>query len=167
MLAGKGEGKHRRTKAEKTDLDKGHGLDVADGPSQLDDADVRGAVLAVDRDVRDALDPVLDGVGDVRHHLDGLAEVLSLPLLLYHMLWERGSARREATISLDRGGRGVGCMKGRKERREEGRRVVAWLSHLVDLASCEVVVPAKSHVQEPLIVSEIQIRLNLEKAGPS
>ena len=39
--------------------------------AQLDDADVGHAVAAVHGRVRHALNPVLDGVGDVRHHLRG------------------------------------------------------------------------------------------------
>mmetsp|Transcript_8239 Transcript_8239/g.24329 ORF Transcript_8239/g.24329 Transcript_8239/m.24329 type:complete len:351 (+) Transcript_8239:1761-2813(+) len=80
-------------------LDKGHRLNVPEGPAQLDDADFRRQVLVCTRvfgfgfvfvfldDVRhglprDVQDPLLDRVADVRHHLDGLSEVLadSLPL---------------------------------------------------------------------------------------
>lgn len=43
----------------------------ADGAAELDDAHVRGAVAAVAGDARDALDPLLDGVGDVRYNLAG------------------------------------------------------------------------------------------------
>ena len=67
-------------------LNEGHGLDVADGAAQLDDADVGGAVAAVDGDMRDALDPVLDGVCDVRHHLHRLPQVVAAPLALDHRL---------------------------------------------------------------------------------
>jgi len=47
-------------------LDKGHALNVADGPSQLDDANI--GLLAVDVLVCDALHPLLDAVCDVRHN---------------------------------------------------------------------------------------------------
>ena len=53
----------------------GSDLDVADGPADLDDHDVRVAVAG---DARDAL---LDLVGDVRDDLDGAAEVVAAPLL--------------------------------------------------------------------------------------
>ena len=48
--------------------------------THLDDADVGLLVRLVDRDARDALDPVLDGVRDVRDDLDRLAEVVAPPL---------------------------------------------------------------------------------------
>ena len=52
-------------------------LDISDGSTQLDDADVRLGAGLVDGDLRDALDPFLDGVGDVGHDLHGLAEVVA------------------------------------------------------------------------------------------
>lgn len=83
-------------------LDERRRLDVADGAAKLqegedvsflpgaatgwrewthlDDADVGLLVRLVDRDARDALDPVLDGVRDVRDDLDRLAEVVAPPL---------------------------------------------------------------------------------------
>ena len=63
-------------------LDKRHGLDVAHRTAQLNDADVGRAGAAVDGDVGDALNPVLDGVRDVGHDLHGLAQVVAPPLLL-------------------------------------------------------------------------------------
>ena len=56
-------------------LEERQALDVADGPADLDDHDVR---VAVARDARDAL---LDLVGDVRDDLDRAAEVVAAPLL--------------------------------------------------------------------------------------
>ena len=62
-------------------LNEGHGLDVAHRPAQLDHAYVGRAGPAVDRDVGDPLDPLLDGVRDVGHDLDRLAQVVAAPLL--------------------------------------------------------------------------------------
>ena len=61
-------------------------LDVADGPSDLgdDDVDVLGA---------EAPDAVLDLVGDVGDHLDGLAEVLAPPFLGDDRLVDRPGSR--------------------------------------------------------------------------
>ena len=56
-------------------LEEGQALDVADGPADLDDDDVR---LAVPGDPADAL---LDLVGDVRDDLDRAAEVVAAALL--------------------------------------------------------------------------------------
>ena len=61
------------------------GLDVAHRAPELDNAHVRPDAAAVHGDVRHALDPVLDGVGDVRDHLHRLAEVVAPPLLLDHV----------------------------------------------------------------------------------
>ena len=62
-------------------LDERHRLDVADGAAELDDAHIRRIGLAVHRDLRHALDPLLDLVRDMRDHLHGLAQVLALALL--------------------------------------------------------------------------------------
>ena len=58
------------------------GLNVAHSAAQLDDANVWGCIRAVHRNVGDALDPVLDGIGHMRHHLDRLAQVGALALTL-------------------------------------------------------------------------------------
>src|SRR5881396_732533 len=57
-------------------LEEREPLDVAHGPADLDDDDVRVPRHATDRR--------LDLVGDVRDHLDGTAEVIAAPLLLDH-----------------------------------------------------------------------------------
>mmetsp|Transcript_1560 Transcript_1560/g.3042 ORF Transcript_1560/g.3042 Transcript_1560/m.3042 type:complete len:470 (-) Transcript_1560:240-1649(-) len=57
-------------------------LDVADRASELHQADLRSAARAVDGLLGHVGDPLLDGVGDVGHHLNGLAEVLPHALLL-------------------------------------------------------------------------------------
>ena len=47
-----------------------HTLDIADGAAQLDYADLGlGVAVDADGDLGDALDPRLDGVGDVGHDL--------------------------------------------------------------------------------------------------
>ena len=56
-------------------LEERQRFDVADGPADLDDDDVRIAVAG------DPPDPLLDLVGDVRDDLDGAAEVVAAALL--------------------------------------------------------------------------------------
>ena len=56
-------------------LEERQRFDVADGPADLDDHDVRIAVAG------DAPDPLLDLVGDVRDDLDRAAEVVAAALL--------------------------------------------------------------------------------------
>ncbi len=51
-------------------LYEGHALDVSDGSSELDDADFRLRPVGADRDLWDALHPLLDGVGNVRNNLN-------------------------------------------------------------------------------------------------
>ncbi len=53
-------------------LEKGQALDVADGAADLDQHEV-DAVVAGDHEL-------LDGVGDVRDHLHGAAEIIAAPL---------------------------------------------------------------------------------------
>ena len=86
-LAGRGEGRQQRhvdvqhvgppdVLAHLADgLEERQRFDVADGPADLDDHDVRIAVAG------DAADPLLDLVGDVRDDLDGAAEVVAAALL--------------------------------------------------------------------------------------
>ncbi len=57
-------------------------LDVADGAADLGDHHVRRDPRRVGLGERE--DPLLDLVGDVRDHLDGVAEVLPAPLLRDH-----------------------------------------------------------------------------------
>jgi hypothetical protein len=54
-------------------LDKGSGFDIAHGPSELDDADVRGETGTVHWDGGDSEDPFLNGVCEVRDDLDRLS----------------------------------------------------------------------------------------------
>jgi hypothetical protein len=63
-------------------LNKGCRLNVSDSASELDNADVRFLASVIDGDSGDALDPVLDGIGDVGDDLDGLAEIVALALAL-------------------------------------------------------------------------------------
>lgn len=59
-------------------LDERHALDVSNGASQLNDAHIGLLACIVDRYAGDALDPFLDGVGDVGHDLHGFAQVVAL-----------------------------------------------------------------------------------------
>mmetsp|Transcript_45722 Transcript_45722/g.108344 ORF Transcript_45722/g.108344 Transcript_45722/m.108344 type:complete len:242 (-) Transcript_45722:77-802(-) len=83
-------------------LNEGHALDVAHRPAQLDHAHVclipliLGIGAALDGAGGDFLDPLADGVGDVRHNLHSLAEVLALPLPLNHLLVDL--ARRDVVV---------------------------------------------------------------------
>lgn len=67
-------------------LDKWCGLNIANGSSELDNADVWGLMGVVDWDLSDALDPVLDRVRQVWHDLNGAAEVVSATLFLDYVL---------------------------------------------------------------------------------
>mmetsp|Transcript_30335 Transcript_30335/g.94157 ORF Transcript_30335/g.94157 Transcript_30335/m.94157 type:complete len:659 (+) Transcript_30335:177-2153(+) len=67
-------------------LDEGHGLDVPDGPAELDHADLRPQAAAVHRLLRHAVQPFDDGAGDVGHDLNRLAQVLPAALLLDHVV---------------------------------------------------------------------------------
>ncbi len=64
-------------------LQEGERLDVADGPADLGDHDVRG------HDLLGSADPRLDLVRDVRDHLHGGTEELALPLLAQHRVPDR------------------------------------------------------------------------------
>ena len=59
-------------------LEERQRLDVADGPADLGDHEVDVGRLG------HQLDPLLDLVGDVRHHLDGRAEVVAAALAADH-----------------------------------------------------------------------------------
>ena len=65
---------------------KGHSLNVTDGAPKLNDAHLRYFALPTHGQPSHPLDPLLDGVGDVRHHLDSLAQVIPLSLLADHAL---------------------------------------------------------------------------------
>lgn len=78
-------------------LDEGHALDVADGAAQLDDAHVRLLARVIHGDARHALDPLLDRIRDVRHHLHRLAKIVAPPLALDHVLVDL--ARRDVVVA--------------------------------------------------------------------
>lgn len=61
-------------------LDEGGRLDVTNCTAELNDADIWLLASLVDGALRDALDPVLDGVGKVGHNLNRLAEVVTATL---------------------------------------------------------------------------------------
>ena len=62
-------------------LYKRHAFDVSNSSPKLDDAHLRQLALRPHGQLRNPLDPFLDGVGDVGDHLHCLAEEFTLPLL--------------------------------------------------------------------------------------
>eukprot|EP00123_Amoebidium_parasiticum_P022120 comp8036_c0_seq1/m.3538 comp8036_c0_seq1/g.3538 ORF comp8036_c0_seq1/g.3538 comp8036_c0_seq1/m.3538 type:complete len:449 (+) comp8036_c0_seq1:966-2312(+) len=74
-----------------TELELAHGLNkrctlnITNSASQLDDADLWLLVVSIGTDLCHPLDPILDLIGDVWHHLDGLAEVVTAALLLNYI----------------------------------------------------------------------------------
>ena len=67
-------------------FNKGHSLNIPNSSSKLDDANLWHFALPAHGQPGHPLHPLLDGVGDVRHHLDSLAKVVPLPLLADHAL---------------------------------------------------------------------------------
>lgn len=67
-------------------LNKGHALNIANGSSELDNADIRLLARVVDGYARHPLDPVLDRICDVRDDLHGFTQVVAPPLALNYML---------------------------------------------------------------------------------
>lgn len=49
---------------------------------QHTDANIRLLARVIDRDLGNSGDPFLDGIGDVRHHLDSLAEIIATTFTL-------------------------------------------------------------------------------------
>ena len=74
-------------------LNKRHALDVPNRSSELNDAYVWHPALPVHGRPSNTLDPVLDGVGDVRHYLDSLAQIVATALALNDMLQGEFMAR--------------------------------------------------------------------------
>ena len=69
----------RKLVAELADgLEKGQALDVADRAADLDQHEIHALVAGEDE--------LLDGVGDVRHHLHGAAQIVAAPLGREHVL---------------------------------------------------------------------------------
>ena len=62
-------------------LEENAGFDVTDGAADLDEANVGRLSRIIDGNMSDALDPILNLVGNVRDDLNGLSEVVSLALL--------------------------------------------------------------------------------------
>jgi hypothetical protein len=67
-------------------LDEGHALDITDGTAKLDYAHIGLLVGVVDGNLGNLDDPVLDCIGDVRHDLDCLAQVVAPALALNDVL---------------------------------------------------------------------------------
>jgi len=108
QLAGRADERHQRDVQEEAvvtaelvahltrGLEEGQRLDVADGPADLrdDDVDVVAGLVA---------HASLDRVGDVRDHLDGVAEVLAAALLGDHARVDlaRGDVRRRRELDVE------------------------------------------------------------------
>jgi hypothetical protein len=67
-------------------LDERHALDISDGASKLNDADIGLLSGVIDRYPRNPLNPVLDGICDVRDDLHRLAQIVAAALALDDML---------------------------------------------------------------------------------
>jgi hypothetical protein len=67
-------------------LDERSALNVADCPTQFDNANIRGLVCVIDRNPRDPLDPVLDCICQVRHNLHRLPKIVATTFTLNDML---------------------------------------------------------------------------------
>lgn len=72
-------------------FDKRRTLNVPHCATELNDAHVGCLVRIVDRYPRDPLDPVLDGIGQVRDNLHRAAEVVASTLTLDNMLVDLSS----------------------------------------------------------------------------
>ena len=66
-------------------FNEGCTLDIAHSSAQFDDTRIRSLARTIAADIGDTHDPILDFVGDVRHDLHGLAEIISATLLLNHI----------------------------------------------------------------------------------
>jgi hypothetical protein len=67
-------------------VNEGRTLNVSNGTTQLNNTDIRLPAGLVNGDLGNALDPVLDGIGNVGHDLNGLAKVATNTLALDHLL---------------------------------------------------------------------------------
>lgn len=108
--------------------------------TNLDDADVGSLCRFVHGDLRHAFDPVLDGIRDVRDHLDRLAKVISSPLHPQkHAVSSSSSCTHPSTL----------------------RVAHLLLDNLaVDFAGGDVVLPPKRDVEIALVVAQIEIDLS-------
>lgn len=67
-------------------LNERHALDITNGTTQLNYANIRLFVGIIDGYPGDPLDPILNRIRDVRDDLNGLTQVCPLPLLLDNVL---------------------------------------------------------------------------------
>lgn len=67
-------------------LDERSTLDISHRSSKLDDTHIRLLVRIINRYPCDPLDPILDGIGQVRHHLHSPTKIISTTFALYNML---------------------------------------------------------------------------------
>lgn len=78
-------------------FDEWHALDVTNGSAQLNDAHLWLRVC-FDRLHGDAFNPLLYGIGDVRHHLHCFPQIIATTLLLDHLLIN--FARRYVVVAM-------------------------------------------------------------------
>jgi len=89
-----------RASLELTDsVNEGRALDISHCTTQLDDTHIGLGPGLVNRDLGNALDPFLDGVGDVRYDLNRLAEIVADTLSLDDRLVNL--ARRDVVIACE------------------------------------------------------------------
>ena len=67
-------------------LDERRALNVTHGPTELDNAHVRRFLGVVDRNLSNALYPILNRVREVRHNLNCLSQIVAFAFPLNHML---------------------------------------------------------------------------------
>mmetsp|Transcript_49319 Transcript_49319/g.139212 ORF Transcript_49319/g.139212 Transcript_49319/m.139212 type:complete len:389 (+) Transcript_49319:226-1392(+) len=126
-----------------------HGaLDVADRAPELHEANLRARARGVDGLQGHLGDPVLDGVGDVRHHLHGLAQVVAHPLALDDLL-----------VNLPRG-----HAVARGERQAEKPLVVAEVQVCLAAVLEDVDLPVLEGAHGPRV--DVQVRVDLDGGDP-
>lgn len=67
-------------------LDKRRTLDISDSSSQLNNAHIRRLIGIIDGDACYTLDPILNRIGQMRHDLDSLSQVVTATLALNDVL---------------------------------------------------------------------------------
>lgn len=64
---------------------------ISNSMVQHTNANIRFLARVIDRDLGNSGDPFLDGIGDVRDHLNGLSEVIATAFALNHGLVDLSS----------------------------------------------------------------------------
>ncbi len=115
-------------------------LDVADGTPELDDAYIGLLSSLVHGNLGDSLDPILDGVGEMRDDLNSFAEIVAFSLSIQEGIDQQLDSSAFSFLVT----------------------AITYLTlddMLVDLSSSDVVVLRQCNIQVPFIVSQIQIGL--------